>query len=142
MYSFHGSYFRFLNLLVNGDYTGIMKKNAGNRIPKFTKLESEGIKGSLDFIGINHYATKYVKDNPINLEMEIRDFLTDTAVTLGPIYLNLLSLYIFFKFEVAPLDLQKLLNYLKEEYGNPPIYIHENGQVESRNGTMADTPRV
>ncbi|KAM0000223.1 hypothetical protein Hdeb2414_s0439g00894201 [Helianthus debilis subsp. tardiflorus] len=37
--------------------------------------------------------------------------------------------------EVAPLDLQKLLNY-------PPIYIHENGQVESRNGTMADTPRV
>ncbi|KAF5774586.1 putative beta-glucosidase [Helianthus annuus] len=44
--------------------------------------------------------------------------------------------------EVAPLDLQKLLIYLKEEYGNPPIYIHENGQVESHNGTMADTPRV
>ncbi|MFS7937038.1 putative beta-glucosidase [Helianthus anomalus] len=44
--------------------------------------------------------------------------------------------------EVAPLDLQKLLNYMKEEYGNPPIYIHENDQVESRNGTMADTPRV
>ncbi|MFS7994529.1 putative beta-glucosidase [Helianthus anomalus] len=137
MYSFHGSYFRFLNPLVNGDYPEIMKKNAGNRIPKFTKLESERIKGSLDFIGINHYATKYVKDNPINLEMEIRDFLTDTAVTL--VYGSAITTN---EFEVAPLDLQKLLNYLKEEYGNPPIYIHENGQVESRNGTMADTPRV
>ncbi|KAJ0691685.1 putative cyanidin 3-O-glucoside 7-O-glucosyltransferase (acyl-glucose) [Helianthus annuus] len=31
------------------------------------------------------------------------------------------------QFEVDPLGLQKLLNYLKEKYGNPPIYIHENG---------------
>ncbi|XP_022010514.1 beta-glucosidase 11 isoform X2 [Helianthus annuus] len=127
----------FLNPLVNGDYPEIMKKNAGNRIPNFTKHESERIKGSLDFIGINHYATNYVKDNPSNLEMEIRDFLADMAVTL--VYGSAITTN---EFEVVPLGLQKLLNYLKEEYGNPPIYIHENGQVESRNGTMTDTPRV
>ncbi|KAJ0453656.1 putative glycosidase [Helianthus annuus] len=36
-------------------------------------------------------------------------------------------LYIYSQFEVTPLGLQKLLNYLKEKYRNPPIYIHENG---------------
>ncbi|KAM0053950.1 putative beta-glucosidase [Helianthus debilis subsp. tardiflorus] len=54
----------FLNPLVNGDYPEIMKKNAGNRMPNFTKHESERIKGSFDFFGINHYSTLYVKDNP------------------------------------------------------------------------------
>ncbi|KAJ0449837.1 putative cyanidin 3-O-glucoside 7-O-glucosyltransferase (acyl-glucose) [Helianthus annuus] len=44
--------------------------------------------------------------------------------------------------EITPLGLQKLLNYLKEKYGNPPIYIHENGQGQPRNGTLIDTPRV
>ncbi|KAJ0453670.1 putative hydroxyisourate hydrolase [Helianthus annuus] len=118
-----------------------MKKNAGSRIPNFTKLESERIKGSLDFIGLNHYATIYVKDNPSNLEMEIRDFLADMAsMEVQSLQMRFECLVICF--EVAPLGLQKLLNYLKEEYGNPPIYIHENGQVESRNGTMTDTPRV
>lgn len=128
----------FLNPLVNGDYPEIVKKNAGNRIPTFTKLESKRIKGSFDFFGINHYSLLYVKDNPKSLETEIRDFAADMAVTL-----------IFdgseippTEFAVMPIGLHKVLNYLKEEYGNPPIYIHENGQVQPRNGTLIDTPRV
>ncbi|MFS7933640.1 putative glycoside hydrolase family 1, glycoside hydrolase superfamily [Helianthus anomalus] len=36
----------FLNPLVNGDCPETMKKTAGSRIPKFTKHESERIKGS------------------------------------------------------------------------------------------------
>ncbi|KAI3507733.1 hypothetical protein L1887_22724 [Cichorium endivia] len=129
----------FLNPLVNGDYPEIMKKNAGNRIPTFTKRESESIKGSFDFLGINHYSTLYAKDNSISLEMDNRDVDADMAVR-----------YTFGKgneivppqFPVAPLGLQKLLNYVKEEYGNPPIYIHENGQELPHNGTLMDTPRV
>ncbi|KAJ0471542.1 putative beta-glucosidase [Helianthus annuus] len=128
----------FLNPLVNGDYPEIMKKNAGNRMPNFTKHESERIKGSFDFFGINHYSTLYVKDNPGGLEMETRDFSADMATTLifNGTEINPSQ------FEVDPLGLQKLLNYLKEKYGNPPIYIHENGQVQPRNGTLIDTPRV
>lgn len=115
----------FLNPLVNGDYPDIMKKNAGNQIPSFTKLESEMIKGSFDFFGINHYNTLHVKDNPASLETDIRDFSADMAATL--IYNG--SLITPTELPVAPLGLQKLLNYLKEEYGNPPIYIHENGII-------------
>lgn len=45
----------FVEPLVFGDYPDIMKKNAGKRLPAFTKLESELVKGSIDFIGLNHY---------------------------------------------------------------------------------------
>ncbi|KAK1437233.1 hypothetical protein QVD17_03022 [Tagetes erecta] len=129
----------FMNPLVNGDYPEIMKKNAGNRIPNFTKFESERIKGSFDFFGINHYATLQVKDNPNSLEMKIRDFSADIGAKL-----------IFngsqndpTQFDMHPMGLQKLLNYLKQKYGNPPIYIHENGEVQPSNGTpLIDTPRV
>ncbi|XP_023771873.1 beta-glucosidase 11 isoform X2 [Lactuca sativa] len=130
----------FLNPLVNGDYPEIVKKNAGNRIPTFTKLESERIKGSFDFFGINHYNNFYVKDNPSSLETNIRDVNGDMAATL--IFSDGVSEPLPTQFPVTPSGLQNLLNYLKEEYGNPPIYIHENGQVQARNGTLMDTARV
>ncbi|KAI3749228.1 hypothetical protein L2E82_19835 [Cichorium intybus] len=130
----------FLNPLVNGDYPEIVKKNAGNRIPSFTKLESERMKGSFDFFGINHYTNFFVKDNPGSLEKDTRDVNEDMAASLISIYDGNETLPT--QFPVTPLGLQNLLNYLKEEYRNPPIYIHENGQVQPRNGTLMDTPRV
>lgn len=66
---------------MNGDYPEIMKKNAGNRIPTFTRFESQRMKGSFDFLGMNHYTTLYVKDNSISLEMDTRDFDADMGVT-------------------------------------------------------------
>lgn len=71
--------FRFLNPLVNGDYPKIMKKNAGRKIPVFTKDESTHIKGSIDFIAVNHYDTLYVRDKSSNLEMDNRDLFADMA---------------------------------------------------------------
>ncbi|KAJ0691692.1 putative hydroxyisourate hydrolase [Helianthus annuus] len=63
-----------------------MKKNAGSRIPNFTKQESERIKGSFDFVGINHYDTVSIKNNPSSLEMETRDMYADMAATLIGVY--------------------------------------------------------
>ncbi|KAF5762838.1 putative beta-glucosidase [Helianthus annuus] len=128
----------FLNPLVYGDYPEIMKKNAGSRIPNFTKQESERIKGSFDFVGVNHYDTISIKNNPSSFEMETRDMYADMAATL---IVNGTDMFPT-QSEITPLGLQKLLNYLKEKYGNPPIYIHENGQGQPRNGTLIDTPRV
>nr|KAJ0187052.1 hypothetical protein LSAT_V11C900456290 [Lactuca sativa] len=70
----------FLNPLVKGDYPETVKKSAGNRIPTFTKLESQKIKGSFDFLGINHYTTLYIKDNPNDLETDTRDVYADMAL--------------------------------------------------------------
>uniref|UniRef100_A0A453LUU4 Uncharacterized protein n=5 Tax=Triticinae TaxID=1648030 RepID=A0A453LUU4_AEGTS len=54
-----------LDPLVFGDYPEVMKKIVGSRLPPFTKVQSELIKGSLDFIGINHYYSLYVNDRPL-----------------------------------------------------------------------------
>nr|GEY26583.1 beta-glucosidase 11-like isoform X1 [Tanacetum cinerariifolium] len=118
----------FLNPLVNGDYPEILKKNAGNRIPTFTNFESELIKGSFDFFGINHYDKFYIKLVPYWLK-------TNQLARLGSI-----NGIIPTQFDVDPLALQKLLNYLKEEYGNPPIYIHENvtGEKGESNPTQSN----
>ncbi|RCV27828.1 hypothetical protein SETIT_5G356800v2, partial [Setaria italica] len=54
-----------LEPIVFGDYPRAMKKNVGSRLPSFTKVQSEAIRGTIDFIGINHYYSFYVNDHPL-----------------------------------------------------------------------------
>ena len=61
-----------------GDYPEMMKKNVGSRLPSFTKVQSELIKGSFDFIGINHYYSLYVSDR--QTEPGIRDYNRDMSI--------------------------------------------------------------
>lgn len=63
-----------------GDYPGIMKQNAGSRLPAFTKAESKMIKGTLDFVGVIHYLTVSVRDNWNASAAEHRDFYADSAI--------------------------------------------------------------
>ncbi|KAL7586005.1 hypothetical protein Lser_V15G41576 [Lactuca serriola] len=109
----------FLNPLVKGDYPETVKKSAGNRIPTFTKLESQKIKGSFDFLGINHYTTLYIKDNPNDLETDIYQ----GRLCRHGAYMNL-KIYSGIEFPIT-------------EFPVIPI-----GQVQARNGTLMDTPRV
>jgi beta-glucosidase len=71
-----------MELLIHGDYPKIMKANAGARIPAFTSRESEQVKGSYDFIGINHYTKLNVTDNYDALKTKLRDFGADSAAKL------------------------------------------------------------
>lgn len=71
-----------MNPLVFGDYPDIVKKNAGTRIPAFTKAESRRLKGSIDFLGVNHYATMQIKDKSSTLDMDRRDVIADMAVDI------------------------------------------------------------
>ncbi|KAJ7961780.1 Beta-glucosidase [Quillaja saponaria] len=127
-----------LNPLVFGDYPDIIKKNAGSRIPAFTKAESNLVKGSYDFLGVNCYNALYVKENPRTLQMEVRDVNADMAIELKSIQNDTSA----FEFPVTPWALQKVLEYLKQKYDNPPVFIHENGQRTRRNSSLVDWPRV
>lgn len=53
---------RVFDPLVFGEYPSEMRNILGNQLPSFTPKEKSLIKGSLDFIGLNHYSTLYVKD--------------------------------------------------------------------------------
>ncbi|OIT21353.1 PREDICTED: beta-glucosidase 11-like isoform X1 [Nicotiana attenuata] len=129
----------FISPLIFGDYPVTMKDRVGSRMPTFTRQESEQVKGAIDFIGLNHYATLHVKDRPSAFERDFRDFNTDAAIQL-----------VFEQGGVTPKGeypwtqpgLQAVLEYFKKTYGNLPIYIHENGQTTPRNATLNDMGRV
>ncbi|KAM3356160.1 beta-glucosidase 11 [Capsicum galapagoense] len=129
----------FANPLIFGDYPDIMKMNAGSRLPKFTREESKQVKGAIDFIALNHYMTVRVKDRSNSLENDIRDFSADAAfefilTTQGATPPGM--------YQVTEPGLQGALEYFKQNYGNPPMYIHENGQMTPRNATLNDTSRI
>ncbi|XP_077227217.1 beta-glucosidase 22-like [Tasmannia lanceolata] len=131
-----------VNPLIFGDYPEIMKKNAGSRIPSFTKHQSEKVKGSFDFLGLNHYTTVYVQDNSNNLQKGLRDFNGDMFAKLTDSKDGTPGQYIPNYLTSTPSGMQKILEYFKEVYGNPPIYIQENGRATPYNETLNDTSRI
>lgn len=56
----------------------------GSRLPNFTRDESALLKGSLDFVGINHYTTFYAAHNATSfIGVILNDSLADSgAITL------------------------------------------------------------
>uniref|UniRef100_A0A453GFN3 Uncharacterized protein n=1 Tax=Aegilops tauschii subsp. strangulata TaxID=200361 RepID=A0A453GFN3_AEGTS len=68
-----------LEPLMSGDYPERMKKIVGSRLPSFTRIQSEAIIGSADFIGINHYYSVYVNDRP--LKKGARDYSADLSIS-------------------------------------------------------------
>ncbi|WJX13697.1 glycosyl hydrolase 1 [Trifolium repens] len=124
--------------LLHGDYPKIMKENAGARIPAFTSRESKQVKGSYDFIGLIHYSKFNGTDIPDALKTEPRDFSIDS----GALLLAVQDILSEEEYPIAPLALQEVLDTFKILYGNPPIFIHENGQRTASNASLHDVSRV
>lgn len=61
-----------------------MRSRVGSRLPAFSSSESALLKGSLDFVGINHYTTYYgSKDTSSTIGRLLNDSLSDSgAITL------------------------------------------------------------
>ncbi|ONH92263.1 hypothetical protein PRUPE_8G165700 [Prunus persica] len=58
------SYGWFMDPLTKGHYPQTMQSLVKNRLPEFTKEQSEMLKGSFDFIGLNYYSGTYAADVP------------------------------------------------------------------------------
>ncbi|AEE32673.2 beta glucosidase 36 [Arabidopsis thaliana] len=54
----------------------------GDRLPKFTPKQSALLKGSLDFLGLNYYVTRYATYRPPPMPTQ-HSVLTDSGVTIG-----------------------------------------------------------
>ncbi|CAK8541953.1 unnamed protein product [Lathyrus sativus] len=118
-----------LNPLTFGDYPDIMKRIVGSRLPSFTKKESNLVRNSIDFLGINFYCTFSVNNYTESLKMEYIDFLPDIAAEITILPENDTSI-------------NKVLDSLKNDYGNFPIYIHENGHSTPHNSSLNDFSRI
>ncbi|KAF3544169.1 hypothetical protein DY000_02009756, partial [Brassica cretica] len=104
-----------LGPLIFGDYPDEMKRTVGSRLPVFSLEESEQVKGSSDFIGIIHSLAASVTSIKFKPSLSGHpDFYSDMGASM---------LYV-----VAPWAMEVVLEYLKQSYGNPPVYILENGR--------------
>ncbi|XP_029968128.1 lactase-phlorizin hydrolase-like [Salarias fasciatus] len=132
----------------NGDYPDALKWQVGNkselqelsesRLPSFSEEDKNFIKGTADMFCTNHYTSRIAGHaitaiNPPSME-------NDYDFTLSEM----------FDQPTTPIEnqravshgLRRLLNWIKEEYGNPEIYITENGVTSDRWTTFDDTDRI
>lgn len=111
-----------------GKYPDVMVQNVGGRLPSFTAEESALIKGSWDFFGLNHYTSKYAAQpnwgfSPGSYDGDTWVATTTTGSNGKPIGVRADSEWLY----VVPWGFRSLLNWVAERYGNPGIFVTENG---------------
>ncbi|BAF24116.2 Os08g0509400, partial [Oryza sativa Japonica Group] len=127
----------FMHPVAHGEYPPAMRRLVGGRLPAFTAEQSEMLRGSFDFIGLNYYTSNYAVAAPPPNKLH-PSYLTDNWVNATG-YRNSIPIGppaytpIFFNY---PPGLRELLLYVKRRYNNPTIYITENGTDEANNSTI------
>ncbi|PNT64915.1 hypothetical protein BRADI_4g34940v3 [Brachypodium distachyon] len=121
----------FMHPLVYGDYPPVMRSRVGARLPVLTAPVSKKVRRSFDFIGFNHYIIMRIRSIDTNSSQQPRDYYVDAAVQNPADNIS--------KVETAPWSLSKLLEHLKLNYGNPPVWIHENGYGSAAPGALSKT---
>uniref|UniRef100_A0A7N0VF79 Beta-glucosidase n=1 Tax=Kalanchoe fedtschenkoi TaxID=63787 RepID=A0A7N0VF79_KALFE len=126
----------FLDPLINGEYPKTMRNIVGDRLPKFTGEEAEMVKGTFDFIGINHYTTFYTYDtgNQTGPLSYMNDWHAGFAYEKNgvPVGKRANSVWLY----KVPWGVYKTASYIKERYGNPTIILSENGMDDPGNATF------
>lgn len=119
----------YMDPLCYGDYPKIMKDKVVG-LPVFTEEESELVRGSYDWIGINYYTARYVtfshysSVDPIRGLIKIQrieEKVDRNGVSIGPLAPGSTDCYIY------PDGLRDALLYMKHKYNDPLLYITENG---------------
>ncbi|CAK6448613.1 unnamed protein product [Pipistrellus nathusii] len=132
----------------NGDYNEVMKTRIRDRslaqglnksrLPEFTESEKRRINGTYDYFGFNHYTTVLAYN--LDYASWVSSFDADRGVVSitdrswpdsGSFWLKM-----------TPFGFRRILNWLKEEYNNPPIYVTENGVSQRGETSLNDTARI
>ncbi|XP_035664645.1 lactase-phlorizin hydrolase-like [Branchiostoma floridae] len=121
----------------NGDYPEVMKTTMArkaqeegrteSRLPEFTAEQKTYISGTSDFFGLNHYTTVEVTDTCCT-PIDNPNYDTDKDVGTGHAsdWPQAASVWLY----VVPWGIRNLLGWIKEEYGDPEIYVTENGRSD------------
>lgn len=118
----------FADPIYKGDYPASMVKGVGDRLPTFSPAESNLLKGSSDFFGLNHYTTMYAADAHGKIQdagvygnggiSEDQDVNLSKDPDWAQTYMN---------WCIVPWGCRKLLEWIDDRYGQPDIVITENG---------------
>ncbi|XP_057452176.1 beta-glucosidase 13-like [Lotus japonicus] len=132
----------FMEPLNSGKYPAVMVNRVGKRLPEFTRSQSLMVKGSFDFIGLNYYTSTYAANVPcprgkpmVFTDACVRFTTARNGVLIGP---KAASDWLY----VYPRGIQGLLEYTKEKFNNPIVFITENGIDEVNDGKMSLDDKV
>jgi beta-glucosidase len=126
----------FLDPLFGKGYPEEMVQWYGDKMPQIEADDFETIAAPADFLGINYYTRRLVAydahDNHIKAKQTYRPHIQRAE---------------FEEWEIYPEGLYHILIRIKEEYGNIPVYISENGttcvdEKISDDGCVHDPVRV
>ncbi|NXC28283.1 LPH hydrolase, partial [Campylorhamphus procurvoides] len=132
----------------NGDYNEVMKRRirerslaqglSQSRLPEFTESEKQRIKGTYDYFGLNHYTTVLAYN--LNFPKGVQSYDSDRGVASvsDRSWLGSGSGWL----KVTPFGFRKILRWIKEEYGDPPVYVTENGVSERGPFVFNDSQRI
>jgi len=130
--------------LYHGDYPQIMRDKVDqksaedgvpSRLPTFDAYWINRIKGSLDFLGLNHYSTDLIEPGLGTSPDWWGD--RDVQASVSESWEGSIS-----GKHIVPWGMRRLLNWIKDTYDNPELYITENGYADPENGTTDDPTRT
>lgn len=128
------SFSLFIDPLIHGTYSPLVMEKIIGLNPEYKESDMETVRGAYDYIGVNNYSRIVVKRDPANPEI---------ISTVTPDYDGFRTTDI--GWEVFPGALYETLIALNTRYGNPPVYITENGasyDYPANGGRVADTKRI
>ncbi|KAJ8924098.1 hypothetical protein NQ315_006880 [Exocentrus adspersus] len=119
------------------DYRSENENFTRSRLPVFTKEEVDFINGTFDYLGFNHYYTRLAADaeeSPFDspgYDKDVRVVTTedpdwDRSPNGNPI---------------VPWGIRRVLNWIRETYGDFEIFITENGVIDD-GSTLEDNIRI
>lgn len=138
-------------IFVDGDYPATLKSQIEQkraecassepaRLPVFTSAESQRIRGTADFFGLNHYTSRLVS-NHVGGCTPGPEGVGNLQAEFDPSWPLTVSKWI----ASVPWGLRRLLNYISTEYlktTKVPVYITGNGMPTQYSGDTNDTQRV
>ena len=126
---------QYLEPAIHGRYPDEMKEIFGEAWPDWPQEDFDLIRQPIDFLGLNYYTRNVVKHDPQSWPLWASP-VKQTQAT-----------YTETGWEVFPQGLTDTLTWMKQHYGDLPIYITENGSAfydppKAHNGVIDDPLRV
>nr|CAH7737290.1 unnamed protein product [Callosobruchus chinensis] len=138
----------YANPIINGNWPQVMIDRVAlrsqmehfnhSRLPAFAPVQQRMLKGTFDYLSINHYTTYMVSAIPErpaghpswDLDAGVRLWQKAEWETAAIDW-----------FKVVPWGFHKLLRWMKKTYGDYEIYVTENGYSD-RTGELDDLRRI
>jgi len=107
-----------------------------SRLPEFDLHWAAQVRGSWDFLGLNHYTSELATTKMGNYSGWSQD--QDVETSQSPDWPESASSWL----KSVPWGFRKLLNWIKDKYGNPEVLVTENGWSDDHTVGLADEGRI